>query len=85
MKFFEEKLNLIDSGKSLLAYNQVKYFFEIVERLLYVKKNWKQEDIEISPFVACTNPIKLLVLIKHIIIQFEAMHYNLKFYTANFK
>ena len=85
MKFFEEKLNLIEAGRNLFTYHQAKYFFEIVERLLYVKKDWRQEDIEISPFVTCTNPVKLLVLIKHLIIQFEKIHYNLRFYTTKFK
>lgn len=61
MKYFEEKLNLIYAGKHLLSYKQAKYFFDIMENVLYIHEKWTPQDVELSCFVACSNPVKLLI------------------------
>ena len=67
------------------SYENSKYFWEIIQKLITINPHVNLNDIEGNWFVAWTNPLKIWVLALKIIYDLEHVHNNLEFFTIETK
>lgn len=77
VQYFEEKLYFVELFQAHFSYNQAKMFIELIEKILSNDDREELRDIESSCFVACSNPLKIMVLVMSILLNLAKKYENL--------
>ena len=85
IRYFEERLYIIEISTQYISYSNAKYFLEIIQKILTIHSQMTLNDIESNCFVSWTNPLKVYVLVLKIIIDLEKVHHNLTFFSVEVK